>query len=95
MGITHVDAIVTGFSGASRDIQLLVDSGATCSVLPDHVRRRELAIEPKRTVYFRLADGSSLGRQAGECHFRLATADGTPRVNPLLAGLSTAGPSRR
>jgi predicted aspartyl protease len=82
VGITYVDAVVTGPTGRSRSLQLLVDSGATYSVLPRDVWA-ELEITPKRSVTFRLADGTPIERNVGECHFALAGADGT---SPVVLG---------
>ena len=34
MGLTYVDGVVTGPSGASRSVRFMVDSGAKYSLLP-------------------------------------------------------------
>jgi predicted aspartyl protease len=85
VGITYVEPIVTGPTGRSRSVKTLVDSGATYSVLPEAVWR-ELTIEPKRDIDFVLADGTTLTRRVGECHFRLPEADAT---SPVVLGEAT------
>jgi predicted aspartyl protease len=81
VGITYVEPTVTGPTGRSRAVKTLVSS-ATYSVLPEAVWR-ELAIEPKRDIDFVLADGTTLTRRVGECHFRLPEADAT---SPVVLG---------
>jgi len=82
MGITHVAATVTGPAVSSETLEFLIDSGATYSVLPQKTWER-LGLQSKRTVRFRLADGTAIERQVSECHFRLAEADGT---SPVVLG---------
>ena len=45
MGLTYVDATVTGPTGKSQKLELLVDSGASYSLLPEDVWR-DLGLEP-------------------------------------------------
>jgi predicted aspartyl protease len=79
VGIGFVEVKVTGPTGRSRRVEWLIDSGATGSVLPEEVWRN-LGLVPKRTVRFRLADGTPIERSVGECHFALPGADGTSPV---------------
>jgi predicted aspartyl protease len=51
MGLTYVDATVTGPTDKSRQIQLLVDSGASYSLLPEDVWQ-ELEIKPQEKLDF-------------------------------------------
>ncbi len=82
MGITYVEATVTGPEGGSQTINLLVDSGASYSLLPSEVWSK-LKLEPKREVEFILADGSKIQRQVSECHFSLENVDGH---SPVILG---------
>ena len=70
MGLTYVDATVTGPTDKSRQIQLLVDSGASYSLLPEDVWQ-ELEIKPQEKLEFILADGTKIERRASECKIRL------------------------
>ncbi|MCI0332102.1 MAG: aspartyl protease family protein [Planctomycetes bacterium] len=82
MGLTYVDATVTGPNGKSRQLELLVDSGASYSLLPNEVWR-ELGLEPQETLKFFLADGTKIERQASECKIRL---NGKERHTPVILG---------
>jgi clan AA aspartic protease len=83
MGLTYVAAIVTGPSGKSRTVELLVDSGASYSLLPADVWR-ELELEPQETLEFFLADGTKIQRDASECKIRL---NGKERHTPVILGV--------
>ncbi len=52
-------------------VELLVDTGATFTVLPGSLLQR-LSIPVQRKVSFRLADGNVLEREVGETVVRLA-----------------------
>jgi len=82
MGLTRVEAAVTGPTSKSATVDLLVDSGAVYSLLPDDLWRA-LDLSPKRTMRFSLADGTTIERQVSECHFALAGADGH---SPVILG---------
>jgi clan AA aspartic protease len=82
MGLTYIDARVTGSSGISQDISLLVDSGASYSLLPFEVWS-ELKLKPKRKVEFVLADGSKIFRNVSECHFIINDTDAH---SPVILG---------
>ena len=74
MGITHVEAIVTGPRGKKATVQFLLDSGATYTLLPLKVWRA-LGLKPKRTMRFPLADGTEVERDISECHISLPQGD--------------------
>jgi predicted aspartyl protease len=82
MAITHVEAVVSGPSGKSQVARLLVDSGATYSVLPEAVWR-DLGLEAQRTLGFSLADGTPITRQVSECRFEL---EGVTAHSPVVLG---------
>ena len=82
MSLPYVDATVTGPTGKARSLDLLVDSGASYSLLPDHVWR-DLELEPQETLKFILADGTKIERQASECKIRL---NGKERHTPVILG---------
>ncbi len=90
MGLTFIEATVTGPSGKREQLQFLVDSGASYTLLPEAVWQR-LDLQPKRKVTFTLADGTHIERYVSECHIALDGADGhTPVIlgeaddDPLL-----------
>lgn len=82
MGLTYIDGVVTGAGGVSKQVQFLVDSGASYSLLPHDVWN-ELALVPKRDVSVVLADGTSVSRRVSECHIALAGEEGH---TPVLLG---------
>ena len=80
MGLLFVEGVVKGESGQQRPVRLLVDSGATYSLLPNDVWQA-LGLQPKRTMDFTLADGTTVRRQISECHIALAGQEGhTPVI---------------
>ncbi len=82
MGITYVEASVTGPKGATAPVSMLVDSGATYSLLPDKVWRA-IGLEPKRSMSFRLADGTTMERKLSDCTIDVL-AGSTP--TPVILG---------
>ena len=70
MGITYVEGTVRGPRGAAH-VRLLVDSGATYSLLPHDVWRA-IGLAPTRDVDFALADGSTVHRGVSECRVECA-----------------------
>lgn len=74
MGITYVEGTLTGPTGQQETLQFLVDSGATYTLVP-RATWRSLGLTSKRTVSFRMADGSRMDREVGECHIRLTQGD--------------------
>jgi clan AA aspartic protease len=82
MGLTYVDATVTGPNGKSCSLDLLVDSGASYSLLPEDVWQ-ELELQPQETLDFILADGTKIRRRASECKIRF---NGKERHTPVILG---------
>lgn len=82
MALTRVEATVTGPTGESVAVELLVDSGAMYSLLPDGIWQ-QIELAPKRTMRFTLADGTTIERRISECHFALAGVDGH---SPVVLG---------
>ena len=80
MGLTYVDGVLTGPTGKTATLRLLVDSGATYTLVPHDVWT-SLDLSPKRVVTFTLADGTQIQRAVSECHLSLAEGDGhTPVI---------------
>jgi clan AA aspartic protease len=82
MGLTYVEATVTGPTGESRQLKLLVDSGAVYSLLPTKVWKA-LKLKPMETLSFTLADGTDIKRDVSECRIRL---NGAERHTPVIMG---------
>lgn len=80
MGLGFVEATVTGLQGVSRDVELMVGSGASYSLLPLQVWQ-ELGLEAQETLSFTLADGTKIDRKASVCKIRL---NGKERHTPVL-----------
>ncbi len=66
MGIAYVDGIVRGPEGKEDSVRLLVDSGATYTLLPEPIWEA-IGLEGKRGMTFTLADGTTLQRQVSVC----------------------------
>jgi len=80
MGITYTEGVLTGPTGKQATVRLLVDSGATYTLVPHDVWKG-LDLVPKRTVTFTLADGTPVPRAVSECHLALIQGDGhTPVI---------------
>ena len=80
MGLTFVEATVSGKKGKKVAVKFLVDSGAIYSLLPENVWK-SLGLKPKRSMTFTLADGTEIKRDVSECHITLDKADGhTPVI---------------
>jgi len=82
MGLTYVDATVTGPTGKSQSLELLVDSGAAYSLLPTKVWQA-LKLKPMETQTFTLTDGTHVDRQISECKIAL---NGVERHSPVILG---------
>ena len=70
MGITYVDAEATGPTGKQAPVRLMVDSGATYSLLPEDVWKA-IGLEPTRAMNFSLADGTQISRNISRCWLSL------------------------
>lgn len=82
MGLTYVDATVTGPNGKSQTIELFVDSGAAYSLLPTKVWKA-LGLKSMKRQTFTLADGTHVERQISECRIAL---NGVERHSPVILG---------
>ena len=83
VGITSVTGLVTGATGESVEIELLVDSGAQYTLLPEDVWRR-IGLAPRRIERFRLADGTTMERPMSEC--RIDLPQGSWPATPVILG---------
>ena len=80
MGITYVDAEAVGPAGRRESVRLLVESGATYTLLPEHVWRA-IGLEPTRKMNFSLADGTQVERSISSCWLALEQGeDYTPVI---------------
>jgi len=80
MGVTYIEATVTGPTGKRETVQFLVDSGATYTLLPEEVWKA-IGLIPKREIVFTLADGTTVDRKVSECHIALPEGEGhTPVI---------------
>ncbi len=75
MGITYVDAEAIGPTGKRASVRLLVDSGATYSLLPEQAWRA-IELAPQREMGFTLADGTVVERRVSECRLSLPQGEG-------------------
>jgi aspartyl protease family protein len=84
MGVTYLRARLRKSEGRgpSRDVRLLVDSGAVYSVLPKEVWK-VLRLKPEREIEFTLADGTSIKRGVSECRFEIG---GQAATSPVVLG---------
>ena len=62
--------MVRGSSGTEQHVRFLVDSVATYSLLPKPAWEA-INLQPKRSVTFTLADGSTIDRRVSECYMKL------------------------
>ena len=80
MGVVYIEGVAAGADGKQVTVRFLVDSGATYTLLP-YEDWRALALRPKRSVTFALADGTTVERQVSECHITLPQGEGhTPVI---------------
>jgi len=82
MRLTYVEGTLTGPKGKTATLRLLVDSGATYTLVPYDVWTA-LDLAPKRTQTFTLADGTQISRAISECHLSLPEGDG---YTPVILG---------
>lgn len=95
MGVTFVSGEVSGPSGKTARLDFLVDSGATYTLLPEQAWK-DLGITARRTLQFRLADGTFMERDIGECRIDLEELGetstpcilGSPEDQPLLGAVT-------
>ena len=80
MGLVFVEGTVTGPTGQRANLEFLVDSGASYTLLPHDVWR-QIGLTPKRSVRSTLADGTTVERRVSECYITLPQGDGhTPVI---------------
>ena len=80
MGITYVGGQVREPGDKQEAVRFLVDSGATCSVLPRTVWKA-IGLKPKRKVSFTLTDGTAVERAVSEAYLILPQGEAhTPVV---------------
>jgi clan AA aspartic protease len=82
MGITYIDGVVRGPTGKEADVSLLIDSGATYSLLPAPVWE-SIGLEPKREQTFTLADGTRVRRRISSCYLMLPQGE---EHTPVILG---------
>jgi aspartyl protease family protein len=82
VGLITIRMQVRRDGGSSREVEFLVDSGATLTVLPRDVWRA-LGLHPKRAMRFALADGRTIRRRVSECRF---CYQGIDAVSPVVLG---------
>lgn len=83
MALTYLSATISNPSnGRSTDHRLLVDSGATYSIVPSSVLKR-LHIGSIDTQKFILANGEEITREIGEARFAVM---GKKRIAPVVFG---------
>jgi predicted aspartyl protease len=68
--------------GTSRTVEMLVDSGAAWSCLPE-AEWRALGLQAERVCRFTLADGTQIQRAVSECRFRYENIEAT---SPVILG---------
>jgi clan AA aspartic protease len=81
MGMTKVLAKVSK-EDKSMDVEFLVDSGATYTLLPEKVWKK-FKLKPMRKVTFSLADGTTIKREVSEICFEYKGLHGT---TPVILG---------
>jgi aspartyl protease family protein len=82
MGMAYIDGEVKGPTARTATVRLLVDSGATYSLLAKDTWEA-LDLRPKRSASFTLADGTQIERQISECHLALPMGEG---YTPVILG---------
>jgi clan AA aspartic protease len=83
MGMTRVGVKVmpVGRPDAAVELQMLLDTGAIYTVLPNAVWQA-LGLTPMRREEFALADGTGIVTQVAECVFDIAGRSATSPVVP-------------
>ncbi|MGH7907469.1 MAG: retroviral-like aspartic protease family protein, partial [Candidatus Binataceae bacterium] len=69
-------------NGQRASVRFLVDSGAIYSLVP-HGIWKALDLQPKRTVTFTLADGTTIARSVSECRISIL---GGEAHTPVILG---------
>jgi len=80
MGLTFIAGKIKGENAKEQDVRLLVDSGATYTLLAEEYWKA-IDLIPKREMEFTLADGSLIKRKISECYISLPQGEGhTPVI---------------
>ncbi len=94
MGIVYAKSDVIGPEGEKKDIEFLVDSGASYSLLPGEIWKA-LGLKEQRRMDFNLADGTTINMPISECRFVFQGIDchspvvlGDEGVVPLLGAIT-------
>jgi clan AA aspartic protease len=74
--------MVRGPGGKEKEVQFLIDSGATYSLVPQEIWQ-EIALTPMREHTFVLADGSKITRKISECYIILPQGEAH---TPIILG---------
>ena len=83
MGLIFVDASAEN-DGKHKDISMLVDSGASYSLLTKSIWK-ELDLQPQREMEFVLADGTRIKRNVSECFLKLPIVNSEGHT-PVILG---------
>ena len=83
MGLVYVEGTVSN-DGIEKSVELLVDSGATYSLLVKEIWQ-SLKLEPKRDIELILADGTRIKRYVSECYIKL-NFEGAEGHTPVMLG---------
>ena len=81
MGLTYVP-VVCYHDRQRVEVRMLVDSGASYSLLPAEVWQK-LGLVPMRTISIQLADGTILRRPLSECMLEI---EGERATSPVILG---------
>ena len=84
MGLVYTKGVVSSNGGKEFDVEFLVDSGATYSLIRKDIWKA-MKLRPKREFEFRLADGTKIRRKVSECYIRFPFGDGH---TPVILGES-------
>lgn len=82
MGYIFASMHLTGPTGVTLVVEMLADSGAGWSALPER-DWKALGLSAERTYQFTLADGSHIERAVSECRFRYEDRAAT---SPVILG---------
>jgi clan AA aspartic protease len=75
-----VEGEVKGLPGKQEKVKFLIDSGATYSLLPKAIWEA-IGLQPKRKLFFTLADGTTVERGVSEAFIMLPQGEGhTPVI---------------
>ncbi len=66
-----------------QSVEVLVDTGAVYSMLPDSLLRHKLGLTPMEEISFTLADGSTKVLGVGEARFKIGDRE---RVSQVMFG---------